>query len=111
MNTAFLKKTAIAFDAARPFDFIIGKNNKPIVIEAGLVEQPFQVRYGDCNMQVEQTGMMLGCFTETIVLAMEGVSKNYSIGKEIPYSEYETIRTMSIKHGFRLPSGIPGASK
>ena len=111
LNTAFLKKTAIAFDAARPFDFIIGKNNKPIVIEAGLVEQPFQVRYGDCNMQVEQTGMMLGCFTETIVLAMEGVSKNYSIGKEIPYSEYETIRTMSIKHGFRLPSGIPGASK
>ena len=111
LNGDRLKATAIAFDAARPFDFKnAGAEGGPTIIEAGLLRQPVAARYGDNNLLVEETGSALGCFSETMVLALEGASRNYSIGKEIPLSEYEEIVRMSERHGFSLPTDVPVAS-
>jgi acetylornithine/succinyldiaminopimelate/putrescine aminotransferase/predicted amino acid dehydrogenase len=98
-----LRKDAIVLDAARPFDFTIDADGGPEIVEAGLVRQPFPLRYGDNNLLVDQTGMALGCLSETVILSMEGIRENFMIGKEASLEALEQIKQLAERHGFGLP--------
>lgn len=91
------------FDTARPFD-VIGHDAEHTtgvtVYEGGLVDQPQETAFGDCNMIGSRPGVNLACLSETIALAMEGVTRNYSVGPNIPFLEAKAVFNFSTKHGF-----------
>lgn len=99
LNTAYLKKDAIVFDAARPFDFVADQPFK--VFEGGLVRQPNRVMYSDCNMVRATAGVNLACLSETLALALEDVEQHQSLGKTISYHHASQILEIALKHGFQ----------
>lgn len=91
------------FDTARPFDIICNEDEKFTgvkVFEGGLVEQPEEIMFGDCNMIGSKAGVNLACLSETIAITMEGGSRNYSLGQTIPYLEAREVFALATKHGF-----------
>ncbi|WP_434526834.1 aminotransferase class III-fold pyridoxal phosphate-dependent enzyme [Photorhabdus asymbiotica] len=98
LNTHYLKGSAVVFDAARPFDFIRDGNRH--IYEGGLVHQPEKVTYSDCNLIDVPAGVNLACLSETIAVALEGVTVHQSIGKSIDYNDALAIRDIARKHGF-----------
>lgn len=107
LSQSLLRKDAIVLDAARPFDFAVSSGACPKVHEAGLVRQPFPLRYGDNNLLVEQTGMALGCLSETAMLSMEGIRESFMIGAEASLEALATIEKLTRRHGFGLPGAMP----
>ena len=103
LSQSLLRKDAVVLDAARPFDFAVSAGSCPEVLEAGLVRQPYPLRYGDNNLLVAQTGMALGCLSETAMLSMEGIEENFMIGTEASLAVLEEIERLTKKHGFGLP--------
>lgn len=94
---------AVVCDVARPADVSpeVGLNRDDVlVLEGGLVQYPDQVNFGP-NFGYRE-GVGLGCLSETILLAMEGEGKNYSIGTKLPLEDIEHLRSLGQKHGFSL---------
>jgi acetylornithine/succinyldiaminopimelate/putrescine aminotransferase/predicted amino acid dehydrogenase len=102
LSQSLLRKDAVVLDAARPFDFAINAGSEPKILEAGLVRQPSPLRYGDNNLLVEQTGMALGCLSETVILSMEGIDKSFMIGAEASLEVLREIERLAARHGFLL---------
>ena len=98
LSTEHLKRSAIVFDTARPFDFIL--NDSFNIYEGGLVSQPNTTFYSDCNMVKSPAGINLACLSETIALALNGQSEPFSIGKDIDYSDASNILEISLAQGF-----------
>ena len=88
------------FDTARPFDVVDTSDSGVRLFEGGLVYQPERVSFGDCNMIGSPAGLNLACLSETIALTMEGVERDYSIGRTIPYAEALEVRAIAARHGF-----------
>jgi len=88
------------FDTARPFDVIDTSHSGVRIFEGGLVYQPEPVLFGDCNMIGSPAGLNLACLSETIALTMEGVDRDYSIGRTIPHAEALQVHAIATRHGF-----------
>ena len=95
-----LKAGAIAIDVARPFDFIASERSKAEVLEGGLMHQPNPYAYGDSNLSGTPPGVNLACLSETLVLALNQSSGQFSIGKSLDYDQAKTLQTMAQHHGF-----------
>jgi hypothetical protein len=63
---------------------------------------PGNVRFGDQNVLGYPDGVNLACLSESIVLAMEGATRSYSVGNRISYDEALMIFAAARKHGFSL---------
>ncbi len=98
LNTQYLKKSALVFDAARPFDFVSDGHIK--IYEGGLVKQPNAVFYSDCNMIKAPAGINLACLSETIALALENVQQHQSIGRSIAFKKACQILKIAKQQGF-----------
>lgn len=106
LNTQYLKRSALVFDAARPFDFVSDGHIK--IYEGGLVKQPNPVFYSDCNMIQAPAGVNLACLSETIALALENVDQHQSIGRNISFNKACQILKIAKQQGF---SAVNYASK
>jgi len=96
---------AVVCDVARPLDVLhkmTGVRDDVLVFEGGLMRMPSNLRFGDQNVLGYPTGVNLACLSESIVLAMEGATRHYSIGNRIAYSEALEIYEAALKHGFDL---------
>jgi predicted amino acid dehydrogenase len=96
---------AVICDVARPLDVLnkmAGVRDDVLVFEGGLMRLPGNVRFGDQNVLGYPEGVSLACLSESIVLAMEGATRNYSVGNRISYSEALRIYAAALKHGFSL---------
>jgi acetylornithine/succinyldiaminopimelate/putrescine aminotransferase/predicted amino acid dehydrogenase len=96
---------AIVCDVARPLDVLHKVGNMRddvLVFEGGLMRLPQNLRFGDQNVLGYPTGVNLACLSESIVLAMEGATRSYSLGNRISYPEARDIFQAAIKHGFNL---------
>jgi hypothetical protein len=96
---------AVICDVARPLDVLnkmAGVRDDVLVFEGGLMRLPGNVRFGDQNVLGYPEGVNLACLSESIVLAMEGATRNYSVGNRISYSEALNIYAAALKHGFSL---------
>jgi predicted amino acid dehydrogenase len=96
---------AVVCDVARPLDVLnkmAGVRDDVLVFEGGLMRLPGNVRFGDQNVLGYPEGVNLACLSESIVLAMEGATRNYSVGNRISYSEAVRIYAAALKHGFSL---------
>ena len=101
LKSSLLRPGAVAFDTARPFDFIRGENCVAQVYDGGLVHQPEGVLYTDRNMIDAPAGVNLACLSETIVLALDRAEGHHSIGKFIPLESAVRIAEIARHHGFR----------
>lgn len=98
-----LKPGAVVLDVARPRDVskqVEEQRDDVLVIEGGMVEVPGMPDFGfDFGFPPRKS---FACMAETMVLALEGYTADYTIGKELTLSQVLEVGAMAQRHGFRL---------
>jgi predicted amino acid dehydrogenase len=98
-----LKPGAVVCDVARPRDVsrqVAEKRQDVLVIEGGAVEVPGPVQFNfDFGFP---PGTAYACMAETMILALEGRTGDYSLGRDIQIGQVEEITDLGRKHGFKL---------
>jgi len=69
-----------------------------LVFDGGLVSPPFPVNLGP--FQNLPDGLCWGCLGETMLLALEGETDDYSLGRDLSLEEADRISEMARRHGF-----------
>jgi acetylornithine/succinyldiaminopimelate/putrescine aminotransferase/predicted amino acid dehydrogenase len=100
LDDRYLKESAVALDAGRPFDFNVSAGAKAKIFEAGLVTQPHDRLYGDCNLVRAGPGINLACLSETILLSLAGARRNYCIGRSLSTTDLTEIKQLARRYGF-----------
>ena len=98
-----LKPGCIICDVARPADVsraVLENRSDILVIEGGLVSYPDKICFGQ-NMGNEP-GVNLACLSETVLLALDGADRDFSIGTKISIDEVNYLKELADKHGFKL---------
>lgn len=98
-----LKTGAVLCDVSRPQDVLptVREQRKDVlIIDGGLVRLPDQIALNS-NLGC-RAGVNLACLSETMILALEGEFRDYSIGSRIPLEDVEHLRRLGEKHGFGL---------
>ena len=54
------------------------------------------------NLQGLPDGVQLACVAETILLALEGETRDCGIGNDVPLAEVDRMLAIAERHGFRL---------
>lgn len=116
LDDAPLRSGTIVCDVARPADTDCLRSRTDItVIEGGLVALPDPtLRFGVGNLLGLPDGIQLACFAETILLALEGTTRDHGIGDDVPIAEVDAMMALAERHGFRVAltqSNNGGSSK
>jgi acetylornithine/succinyldiaminopimelate/putrescine aminotransferase/predicted amino acid dehydrogenase len=116
LDGAPLMPGAIICDVARPPDASpqIRARADLTVIEGGRVALPDpRVRFGVGNLQGLPEGVTLACLAETILLALEGDTRDTGIGFDVPLAAVDHVLALAARHGFHLPplETEPGAAQ
>ncbi len=94
---------AVICDVARPRDVsvrVAQQRADVLVIEGGVVAVPGDVDFGFDFGFPPKTAY--ACMAETIVLALEGITGDYSLGGELEIDRVTEIASLARKHGFEL---------
>jgi predicted amino acid dehydrogenase len=98
-----LKPGAVVCDVARPRDVsrqVADKRQDVLVIEGGAVAVPGPIDFHfDFGFP---PGTAYACMAETMILALEGRTGDYSLGRDIQIGQVEEISALASKHGFKL---------
>mgnify|MGYP001584574122 CR=1 FL=1 len=71
-----------------------------LIIDGGLVRPPGKV---DFNFYYGlPPGVCYACMAETMILSLEGLCKNYSVGGDVNIENVRVIGELAVKHGFRI---------
>ncbi len=97
-----LQSGAVVCDVARPADVdpSVYQRDDVLILEGGLVQYPDNISFG-ANLGYRE-GVSLACLSETVLLAMEGDCRDYSIGTKLPLETVQYLRTVAQKHGLGL---------
>lgn len=98
-----LKPGAVICDIARPRDVsrrVAEERDDVLVIEGGAVAVPGEVKI-DLNFGFPP-GMVYACMAETMLLALEGHTGDYSLGADLKIEQVEETAAWGRKHGFKL---------
>jgi acetylornithine/succinyldiaminopimelate/putrescine aminotransferase/predicted amino acid dehydrogenase len=96
-------ENAIVCDVARPLDVlgkVRGHRDDVFVFEGGLVRLPMPLRFGIQNILGSPDDRNLACLSETMVLALDGAQRHYSIGNRFSYEEALHVYRRAEVHGF-----------
>ncbi len=95
-----LRPGTIVCDVARPPNVAEADltDTGVLVFDGGLVQPPFEMDLGP--FQTLPKGLSWGCLGETMLLALEGETQDYSLGRDLVLSEADRIAAMARKHGF-----------
>jgi acetylornithine/succinyldiaminopimelate/putrescine aminotransferase/predicted amino acid dehydrogenase len=94
---------AVVCDVARPLDVakrVADARSDLTIYEGGLMCLPNNMRFGSLNVLGYPDGINLACLSESMVLALEGVSGHHSLGNRIDYAQALRILQLAHKHGF-----------
>ncbi|NOT53278.1 MAG: aminotransferase class III-fold pyridoxal phosphate-dependent enzyme [Deltaproteobacteria bacterium] len=97
-------------DVARPYDTSLRLRSRSdlTVIDGGLVSLPDPTTcFGPGNLQGLPDGIQLACLAETMLLALEGDTRNHGIGDAVPLTEVDEMMALAQRHGFGL-APLPG---
>lgn len=109
LDAAPLAPGTIICDVARPPDTSrrIRARADLTVIDGGLVALPDPTtRFGMGNLQGLPDGVQLACVAETILLALEGETRDCGIGNDVPLAEVDRMLAIAERHGFRLAAPL-----
>lgn len=103
VEPGMLKPGAVVCDVARPRDVsrkVAEQRQDVLVIEGGAVEVPGAVEF---NLDFGfPPSTAYACMAETMILALEGRTGDYSLGRELRLAQVQEIAQLAQKHGFRL---------
>ena len=95
---------AVICDCAQPPDIRnhTGEQRPDIeVVEGGLIRLPDpDYRFGSQNLNNLPAGTAYSCLAETMVLAMAGRQRDYSIGRRPPLADAEEVLRLALDFGF-----------
>lgn len=103
VDPRFLKPGAIVCDVARPRDVseeVAKLRDDVLIVDGGVVEVPGPVNF-NFNFGFPPR-MSYACMAETMILALEGMTGDYSLGRDIKIEQVEEITRLAEKHGFKL---------
>jgi fatty aldehyde-generating acyl-ACP reductase len=98
-----LKPGAVVCDVARPRDVskkVADMRDDVLVIEGGAVAVPGEVDFHFDFGFPPRTAY--ACMAETMILALEGRTGDYSLGRDIQVEQVDEIAALARKHGFAL---------
>ncbi|HPF21402.1 MAG TPA: aminotransferase class III-fold pyridoxal phosphate-dependent enzyme [Syntrophomonas sp.] len=97
-----LQSGAVVCDVARPSDVApcVYERDDVLILEGGLVQYPDQISFGP-NLGYRD-GVSLACLTETVLLALEGECRDFSIGNKLSLETVHFLRNIARQHGFAL---------
>jgi predicted amino acid dehydrogenase len=98
-----LRPGSVVCDVARPRDVshaVALQREDVLVIEGGAVEVPGDVDFHFNFGFPPKTAY--ACMAETMMLALEGMVSDYSIGRDIAPEQVAEITALADKHGFKL---------
>jgi predicted amino acid dehydrogenase len=97
-----LPSGAVVCDVARPSDVdpSVYDREDVLILEGGLVQYPDEISFG-ANLGYRD-GISLACLSETVLLALEGECRDFSIGNKLPLETVHYFRNIAQKHGFSL---------
>lgn len=98
-----LKPGAVICDVARPRDVskrVAEERDDVLVIEGGAVAVPGEPKI-EFNFGFPP-GMVYACMAETMLLALEGRTGDYSLGADLKIEQVEETAALGRKHGFTL---------
>jgi acetylornithine/succinyldiaminopimelate/putrescine aminotransferase/predicted amino acid dehydrogenase len=105
LDDAAIGPGAIICDVARPPDTSssLRARDDVTVIDGGRVALPDpETRFGIGNLQNLPAGVTLACLAETILLALEGETRDRGIGDDVALAEVDEVLALAERHGFRL---------
>lgn len=98
-----LKPGAVVCDVSRPRDVsvrVVKERPDVLVIEGGVVEVPGPVNFNfDFGFPAKTA---YACMSETMMLALEGRTDDYTLGKNVTVQQVEETMAWAGKHGFKL---------
>lgn len=104
IDPALLRGGAVICDCAQPPDIRnhTGEQRPDIeVVEGGLIRLPdADYRFGSQNLNNLPAGTAYSCLAETMVLAMAGRQRDYSIGRRPPLADAEEVLRLALDFGF-----------
>ena len=95
-----LRPGTLVCDVARPANVAKAdlSDSGILVFDGGLVKPPFPVKLGPFQNLPEN--ICWGCLGETMLLALEGETDDYSLGRDLSLAGADRISAMARKHGF-----------
>lgn len=117
LDPAWLRAGSVVVDVAEPRDLPrrVGLAPDRLVVDGENVSMPeagreaFGLLTGIYNWVVGQRlGTIYACFAEPIVLALEGKTESFSLGKEIPAAKADEIGRLGERHGFHVDRLLHG---
>ncbi|MGW3498270.1 aminotransferase class III-fold pyridoxal phosphate-dependent enzyme [Streptomyces sp. NPDC001020] len=101
IDTGLLHPGSVVVDVALPRDAPAPPARRDVlVVDGGLVSADDAVRVGEGGL-LAPTQQLNGCLVETLVLALEGMAENWSLGREIDVDGVRRIGRLAERHGFR----------
>lgn len=101
-----LRPGSVVCDVARPRDVAnrVSSRKDVLVIEGGVIRMPGRPEIvTDYRMDLGFPDFLTyACEAETILLTLEGLSENFSLGRTIPVEKVQEIAAIGAKHGFEL---------
>jgi predicted amino acid dehydrogenase len=92
-------------DVAKPPDVSaeVRRRSDLTVFDGGLVALPDPtLRFGMGNLLGYPSGVQLACFAETMLLGLEGVTRDVGIGDDIPLTDVDFVMGLARRHGFEV---------
>lgn len=95
-----LRPGTVVCDVARPANVTHADLSDlgVLVFDGGLVNPPFPVNLGPFQNLPED--LCWGCLGETMLLALEGETDDYSLGRDLCLAQADRISEMARRHGF-----------
>lgn len=95
-----LRPGTVVCDVARPPNVAHADLSEKgvLVFDGGLVNPPFPVKLGP--FQNLPDDLCWGCLGETMLLALEGETDDYSLGRDLVLADADRISEMARRHGF-----------
>jgi predicted amino acid dehydrogenase len=103
VDPRLLKPGAIVCDVARPRDVseeVARLRDDVLIVDGGVVEVPGDVEFNFNFGFPAKTSY--ACMAETMILALEGKTGDFSLGRDIRIEQVEEITRLAEKHGFKL---------
>jgi predicted amino acid dehydrogenase len=110
LDQAPLSSGTVICDVARPPDSSdrLRRRRDLTILEGGLVALPDStMRFGAGNLLGLPDGVQLACFAETMLLSLEGDTRDHGIGDDVPVAEVDAMMALARRHGFRPFAPMP----
>jgi acetylornithine/succinyldiaminopimelate/putrescine aminotransferase/predicted amino acid dehydrogenase len=100
VDPARMRPGTVVCDVARPPNVAQAdlSDKGVLVFDGGLVKPPFPVNLGP--FQTLPENYCWGCMGETMLLALEGETRDYSLGRDLSLKDADRVAEMARRHGF-----------